>query len=216
MAAQSISNIDNALNYVETLIGLPYRWYNSDVDTFNGGDKFWCENSPAPLADEIHKEDRSICCAGIPNLMRRCLGYSVPGLNGNIQGEYRELYEKYPGGTGAWFLYLYQNNRIEELDTKKTYPKGTLLLAQFKDNDADQGHLAVVYNEIDGNNNSQTICDQLIIHSYPTVSYNDKKNHKNHGVVGVNEFHISNNLWKYDSDSYYKFVCLPENWLCRD
>jgi len=204
-------NIESAIEYATTLIGSPFRWYDPESDSFNGTDKFWCENAPPPSVSDIIENDKSIVCAGFPNLLRRKLGLCIPGLNGNINGKYKEYYKKYPGGTGAWFLYLFQRKRLEKLDMKKRYPKGTLLLARFKDNETDQGHLAVVYAD------NKTINDQLIIHSVPDILYNDRDKHKNHGSVKAEPYSISNNAFKYKGkNSYYTYVCLPENWLLLD
>ena len=204
-------SIENALDYATSLIGAPFRWYDPELDSFIGTDKFWCENACAPTASDIIENDKSIVCAGFPNLLRRKLGLPIPGLNGNITGKTKEMYKAFPGGTGAWFQYFHQRKRLEKLDMKKRYPKGTLLLARFKDNETDQGHLAVVYEDID---ETKTINDQLIIHSCPDIPYSDRKNHKNHGSVKAELYSISNNEYKYKGKkSYYTYVCLPENWL---
>jgi hypothetical protein len=206
-------NIVASIEYATSLINIPYRWYVEEVDTFNGIDKFWCENTHAPSAIDITRNDKSIVCTGLINLLRRNNGLSIPGLNGTINGKYRELYKKYPGGTGAWFLYLYQRKRLEKLNMTMTYPKGTLLLAKFKDNETDQGHVAVVYDDIDDTKN---INEQLIIHASPDILYVDKDKHKNHGRVKVEMFSISNDKWKSKKQSYYTHICYPENWLLLD
>jgi hypothetical protein len=198
------------MEYATSLIGVPYRWYVEEIDSFTGTDKFWSENAPAPSALEITGGNKSIVCSGLTNLLRRKAGLSIPGLNGNIKGKYKELYKKYPGGTGAWFLYLYQRKRLEKLDIKQKYPKGTLLLAKFKDNETDQGHVAIVYDNIA---DAKNINDQLIIHASPDILYEDKDKYTNHGNVKVEEFNISNNKWKGKQKLYYTHVCLPENWL---
>jgi len=204
-------SVENALDYATSLIGAPFRWYDPELDSFIGTDKFWCENACAPTASDIIENDKSIVCAGFPNLLRRKLGLPIPGLNGNITGKTKEMYKAFPGGTGAWFQYFHQRKRLEKLDMKKRYPKGTLLLARFKDNDNDQGHLAVVYEDTD---ETKTINDQIIIHSCPDILYSDRKNHKNHGSVKTELYSISNNEYKYKGKkSYYTYVCLPENWL---
>jgi len=202
---------ENALDYATSLIGAPFRWYDPELDSFIGTDKFWCENASPPTASDIIENDKSIVCSGLPNLLRRKLGLPIPGLNGNIKGKYKKLVGEFPGGTHAWFLYLFQRKRLEKMDMKKRYPKGTLLLARFKDNDNDQGHLAVVYEDAD---ESKTINDQLIIHSVPDILYTDRDKHKNHGSVKAELYSISNNEFKYKGKkSYYTYVCLPENWL---
>jgi hypothetical protein len=210
------NNVARVIDYSTTLVGLPFRWYDPEIDTFDGTGKFWCENSLPPSAEEIVEKDKSIACTGFVNLLRRRAGLSIPGLDGNIKGKYKEYYKNYPGGTGAWWLYLFQRKRLEKLDMKKRYPKGTLLLARYKDDENDQGHGAVVYEDAD---ESQTINDQLIVHSNPDfdILYTDRDKHKNHGSVKVEKFSISNNYYKYKGKkSYYTYVCLPENWLLLD
>jgi hypothetical protein len=202
--------VDETLAYAETLVGLPFRWYDPDVHTFCGDDVFWCENSVAPMADEIQKNNKSIACTGLPNLLRRFRGLTIPGLGPKMRGKFADIYQACPGGTGAWFAHLNQNKRLEKLDMNKSYPKGTLLIARFKDIVKDQGHLAIVYDDVDETKN---ITNQNIIHATPTIDYKDRLNHKNHGQVKIEPFIISNELWKWDKIGYYKYVCLPENWL---
>jgi hypothetical protein len=206
-------NLINIFEYATSLIGVPFRWYDEGSDMFVGTDKFWCENSPPPSALEINNNDKSIVCSGFINLLRRKCGLSIPGLHGNIRGKYKNLFTTYPGGTGAWFLYLHQRKRLEKLNMNMKYPKGTLLLARFKDNETDQGHVAVVYNDVDDTKN---INDQLIIHSSPDILYADREKFQNHGCVKVEPFCLSNNEWRYKHRSYYTYVCYPENWLVLD
>jgi hypothetical protein len=203
-------SINSAICYAKTLVGVPFRWYDPDVDEFIGTDKFWCANNDAPSAKEIINNNASICCAGFPNLMRRFQGLSIPGLDGNIRGKYKELYMSFPGGTGAWFAYLHQNKRLKKFDRKKNYPRGTLLIARFKDNNKDQGHLAVVYDDV---NENETIRHQQIIHSVPTIDYVERHKYKNHGSVVIEPFVVSDDKFKWDRYSYYKWICLPEDWL---
>ena len=202
--------MDSILEYATSLVDVPYRWYVEEEDAFNGEDKFWCEESPPPYAFEIKKNDKSIVCSGLINLLRRKAGLSIPGLNGNIKGKYKNLYAKYPGGTGAWFIYLRQINKLEKINMNTNYPRGTLLLAKFKDNENNQGHLAVVYTDVDS---SKNINNQLIIHAAPDVLYSERSKYKNHGCVKVEAFSISNNEWKNQKKSYYTHICRPENWL---
>lgn len=207
------SNVELAFSYAESLVGLPFRWYDPAVDTFVGDDKFWCDNSPPPTAEEIKKNDKAIVCTGFPNLIRRFCGLRVPGLGHIIRGKYKEEYKRFPGGTGAWYAHLRQNKRLQKLDMKERYPKGTLLIARFKSDDKDQGHLAVIYDDVDETKN---ITHQRVIHSAPTIDYPDRATANDHGAVTIEPFTISNNLWKWDKISYYKYVCLPENWLLVD
>jgi hypothetical protein len=211
------TTVEDAMLYAESLKGLPFRWYvNGELQTFTGDNAFWCENSLPPSAEEILAQDKYIVCTGLPNLLRRFCGLTIPGLGPKIRGKYGELYKQYPGGTTAWFAYLYQNKRVQKFDIKARYPRGTLLMARYKAKDfgeKDQGHLAVVYDDVD---ETKTIKDQLIIHSTPTVDYKNRNSCKDHGAVTIESFNISNELFKWDKISYYKWVCLPEDWLLLD
>lgn len=211
------TTVQDIMLYAESLKGLPFRWYvNGELDTFTGDNAFWCENSSAPSAEEIQAQDKYIVCTGLPNLLRRFGGLTIPGIGPKIRGKYGELYKQYPGGTTAWFAYLYQNKRVQKFDIKARYPRGTLLMARYKAKDfgeKDQGHLAVVYDDVD---ETKTIKDQLIIHSTPTVDYKNRNSCKDHGAVTIESFNISNELFKWDKVSYYKWVCLPEDWLLLD
>jgi hypothetical protein len=74
-------------------------------------------------------------------------------------------------------------------------------------------NLSVVYND---NDYRQTINNQLIIHSSPDILYKDKDKYKNHGILKIEEFWVSNDKWKNNKKSYYTHVCFPENWLLMD
>jgi hypothetical protein len=210
------SKINNVLEYAKTLLGIPYRWHLEE-DDFSEEDKFWANNSPAPSAKQIIKNNRSIVCTGLINLMRRYNGLSIPGLNGNINGKYKEFYKKYPGGTGAWFLYLYQKKRLEKIDLKKNYPNGTLLLARFKSIEEDQGHVAVICDfDCTHTKSTKTLNEQLIIHAAPCIKYKDRDKLDDHGSVFIEPFHVLNDKEKKKKKTYYTYVCLPENWLIEN
>ena len=211
------TTVEEAMIYAESLKGIPFRWYvNGELQTFTGDNAFWCENSPPPSAAEIIKKDKYIVCTGLPNLLRRVCGLTIPGLGPRIRGKYSDVYKKFPGGTTAWFAYLYQTKRAKKFDINARYPRGTLLMARYKAKDngeKDQGHLAVVYDDVE---EPKTIKDQLIIHSTPTIDYKKRDSCKDHGSVKIESFNISNELFKWDKISYYKWVCLPEDWLLLD
>ena len=66
--SNAVSNINEPMLYVESLVGLPFRWYvNGELQTFTGDNAFWCENSPPPSAEEIRGEDKNIDSTGLPN-----------------------------------------------------------------------------------------------------------------------------------------------------
>jgi hypothetical protein len=205
--------IDKVINYAASMEGVPFRWFVPGEVEFKGDDAFWCENGPPPTADEIREQDKSIVCSGLPNLMRRFCGLTIPGLGRPMRGKFKDEFKACPGGTGTWYSYLRQNKRIQKLNMKQRYPKGTLLIARFKGFGKDQGHLAVICDDVD---ETKTINDQNIVHATCSVAYADIGNHKDHGSVKIEPFRISNELYRFDKISYYKFICLPGDWLILD
>lgn len=201
--------IDSVILYSKKLINIPYRWYKSN-EKFTGDDKFWASNDKAVTAEYIKNEDKCIVCTGLINLMRRHLNLTIPGLNGNIEGQYKKFYEEFPGGTGAWYAYLNQQNRLEVLDINKKYPIGTLLIAPYQNDDIDQGHVAVIIDDINQSNDMNNILYQNIIHSTSTINYYFSDKFKNHGCVKIQPFIEVHSLHQ---KGYFKYVCFPENWL---
>ena len=134
------TKINKVISYAKTLINVPYRWHR-DNDKIQGDDKFWAKNAPHVTREEINKQDKCIVCTGLINLMRRYMGLSIPGLDGSLNDINGD---KLPGTTSIWFAYLKRKKRLEKLDVKKKYPKGTLLLRDFHDIETDQGHVAVI------------------------------------------------------------------------
>lgn len=196
-------SIENVMAYAQTLVGLPYRWYTPN-EVFEGNNKFWADNNKHVTAEYIKKNDKCIVCTGLINLMRRYMNLRIPGTEDTMDISVRDLYKDCPGGTGAWFVYLQNNNRLEKINRYKSYPKGTLLLAPWISDIGDQGHAAVVLDK------SKTLIDQKIIHARPTLECNECNVTKNHGSLEIESF-IS-----YDKGTYFKYVCYPENWLLID
>lgn len=215
MSQSNKESIDAVISYSKTLIGIPYRWYRTG-ERLECDDKFWACNKQSVTAEYIKENDKCIVCTGLINLMRRYNGLTIPGLNENLPDTYKELGKSYPGGTSIWFIYLNENNRLQKLDTTKSYPKGTLLIAQYQNDHINQGHVAVVVNDVnDVNNvnNVNTIMDQQIIHSFATEPYAESFNLKNHGSTEIEQFCKSHNWVK---GGYYEFVSLPEEWIVKD
>ncbi len=201
--------IDAVISYSKTLIGIPYRWYRTG-EKLECDDKFWACNEHSVTAKYIKENDKCIVCTGLINLMRRYNNLTIPGLNENLPDAYKELGKSYPGGTSIWFIYLNENNRLQKLDTTRSYPKGTLLLARYQNDHINQGHVAVIVNDV---NNENTIMDQQIIHSFATEPYIVSFDLKNHGLTEIEQFNISHNWVK---GGYYEFVSLPEKWIIKD
>lgn len=197
--------IDDALTYALSLLYIPYRWYR-EGERIHGDDKFWAKNGPPPSSLQIEILDRCIVCTGLINLMRRYNGLSIPGLNGTLD-EHGLLY---PGTTGIWFQYLSMKGRLEPIDIKKKYPRGTLLLRNFHDIENDQGHVAVLLTDV-----SHSILHEKIIHSSADFSYEYslEENVEDAGRVDICRFQFSHS---FDKSGYYTHICLPQNWLMME
>ena len=102
-----MKSVDDSLFYAVSLVGTPYRWYR-EGEEIKGDDKFWAFNGPPPSAVEIKQKGSCIVCTGLINLMRRFMGLSVPGLDGNLGADGL----KWPGTTSTWYAYLKHKNRL--------------------------------------------------------------------------------------------------------
>ena len=203
------SIIDSVLEYAKTLIGTPYRWHK-EGDSIQGNDKFWATNAQHITREQINTTNKCIVCTGLINLMRRFLKLSIPGADGNGPDDYRT----FPGTTGTWFHYLSEKGRLESLDITRKYPKGTLLLRDFGSVDKDQGHVAVLIDEL-----GSTIFDQTIIHAYSEHGYAESiaEGRVNVGQTGLTNFKVSHYWGQEEKEpGYYTHICLPENWLLQD
>ncbi len=200
-----MNTVDNALFYALSLLTIPYRWYR-EGEVIEGDDKFWSKNGPPPSSQQIQEEDKCIVCTGLINLMRRYNGLSIPGLDGSLD-EHGLIY---PGTTGIWFQYLFMKGRLESIDITKKYPRGTLLLRNFMNNEEDQGHVAVLLTD-----ESDSIFHEKIIHAYSDVDYEIslKDNITNVGIVGISQFQYSHG---FDEKGYYTHICLPDLWLTQE
>jgi hypothetical protein len=188
--------INDVLSYGESLIGIPYKWwqgknFRSDIGPFwSGGNK------------EVSFSTINCCnCTGLLNLIRRKFNLSIPGFN-------RPLCE-YPGGTYEWFKYL--TEKLERngvllqyhlFDTNKSYPKGTLLFRPYNDIN-DQGHVAIVFSH---NNN---ILDNNLLHCYPEDGI-VRDGLIKPGITIDELVRTSHNWNKY---GFYSYAFLPEIWL---
>jgi hypothetical protein len=227
------SRIDSVLEYARSLGDIPYRWHRAD-DPIQGDDKFWAANN-GPVPKQI-VATKSIVCSGLTNLMRRYLGKNIPGISPlDLEAEqmkkadgsliikedgspytWRDEGHAFPGTTGTWFRYLQEKGRLEPLDVKKKYPKGTMILKDFVSVDLDQGHVVVLLNDA---NVGETILDQTIIHAYPIIGYKEsiEKGIVDVGQTGLTNFKVSHYWGQEEKEpGYYTHICLPENWLLID
>ena len=188
--------IDDVLKFAKKLIGTPrgrcWKTYKLSSNT----SPFWASDDPLPSISVLKKE--GTVCSGFANLMRRKAGLSVLVLEKDPK--------KVLGGTGAWFSYLKKKKRLQELDIKKSYPKGTLLLRDY--NPYDDGHVAVIYKE-----NKKGVLLSSLIHS---VGWDDGSNQK---IIKIDASVGQSYFAQYDgiiNTGHYTHICLPENWLLKE
>jgi hypothetical protein len=185
--------ITNAIGYARNLLRIPYRWHR-DGDSIAPNDKFWASNDPAPSSIDILRQNKSIVCTGLTNLMRRFVGLPVPGLDGSLG----QVGLDFPGTTGIWFMYLTQKDRLIPINPDAKYPRGTLFIRNFSDVETDQGHVAVL---LTSSPQYENVLDDYIIHSYAMISYKEslERNIENVGEVGLTKFRDSH---YYDRENY--------------
>jgi len=209
------SVIPDVMKFAEKLIRSPYKWHRSGQ--LPGNDQFWASNEKVPSIEYIKGKDKTIVCAGLINLMRRYLGLGIPGLIHSESATLRKYYHENPkyipfaGDTSNWYHYLDVNGRLEKLDRNKNYPIGTLLLSDFIEVKGDQGHVAVVYNNVAKN---KTIRDQDIIHATTDDSFHATSGDDIAGDTRIESFTILDNIIIGEKkEGYFQMICLPENWL---
>lgn len=177
------------MNYLQKFVGMKYTKYNCLNTTMDEEEPFWVSNTELPAFSYIY--ERGSTCVGLINILRRRLRLEIPGI---INGEKKH---NYPGGTGAWFNYLKDKNRLLKIDVLEEYPKGTLLLQDF--NFKDQGHVAVVIND------NINLLESDIIHNINGI-FNKKI------YNGV----IIEKLMDFPCYERFTHICLPENWLLKN
>jgi hypothetical protein len=175
-----------ALDYVSKLCGKPYKGWSDGETMCNVDDPFWTKAEAPPAISAIG----SLCCVGIPNLMRRCIGKAVPGQS-----------FKYQGGTYAWFSTLESLDLLEPFDIKSMYPVGSLLLRNYTDPE-DQGHVAVVQ--------AHNMCP--VSNAYLSARVLHATFIRN---VCIDDTIEMSHTWDQHK-AYYTHVSRPENWLMKD
>jgi len=133
--------LDNVINYAQSLVGIKYVWWLGDAILGEDCGPFWSASGPPPDAEKIKLQ--GVCCTGVFNLIRRYCNLPVPGvLERNL----------YAGGTKAWADYF--EGYWQPFNREKPYPQGTIFFRPYH-SFADQGHIAMLLN------------DKLLLHSYP-------------------------------------------------
>jgi cell wall-associated NlpC family hydrolase len=185
---------EDVLEYAETMIGVPYRWWNSG-DSIESDDKFWASNDGYISREYINENDKCIVCTGLINLMRRYRGLEIPGCDGFMG----KTGLRFPGTTYTWFRYLNKKGFLESYSEYEEYPRGTLLIRNYK-NVRDQGHVAVL------------IGNKQIIHACSDYNYDDSVRE---GIVDVGSTRIDEleDVQSWLDGNYFTHICRPENWL---
>ncbi len=177
---ESINEIvANADAIAKSLIGVKYTLWTGDHEkTDDKPEPFYINNIP----DNEYIKKHGINCAGLINIMRLNSCGNVPG-NGNWRG-----------GIESWYNYLKSKEVLKPFDFKQNYPKGTLLLRNYRDS-YDQGHAAVICDKHD------IWLNDNIIHAYNDVSG---------GKVGITKLGCSHYIIP---EGYYEYAILSEDWL---
>lgn len=124
--------VSKAIDYGLSIVGAPYVWWLDGPVPDRG--PAWAENAPPPSPEEVIAE--GCFCAGVPNLMLRAAGQTIPTLGNDL----------YDGGCLAYGEYY--ADVAEPFDINQEYPPGTLIGRYFDWDrlaaNGDQGHVAVV------------------------------------------------------------------------
>lgn len=124
--------VDILLSKAKEYIGIPYKPWNPNLSLYGDHGPFWSFNGPEPSFDRVKKE--LLNCVGFINVLRRHLNLEIPGAT-------EQTY--YAGGTYEWFVYLDSRGKLRPYREGKEYPRGTLLIRRFRDQN-DDGHVAIV------------------------------------------------------------------------
>lgn len=177
--------MDSIVEYLKKYEGMKYTNYDFQNPVMNKNEPFWVSNSELPEFSYVYAKGST--CVGLINIVRRYLKLKIPGLEENYDS---------PGGSGSWFRYLNEKDRLLNINVLDIYPKGTLLLQDF--NLIDQGHVAVV------TNSNNTLLESTIIHNINDLC------HEKYNKV------IIEKLKDYPNYNRFTHVCLPENWLLKN
>lgn len=188
--------VNKAIKYAKQFDNYPYKLCGNKPPNPNRDyEPFWFQNDKPPELNIVKK--KGLSCVGLTNLVRRFMGLEVPG---KVTGQkLTPLTRKWPGSTSAWFHYLKTKKRLEKIDFKKVYPKGTLLLQNF--NPKDQGHVAFTINS-----SKKGLLNSKIIHSIN----HDKETGKIYKQVTIEK------VKDYNRYKRFTHICLPQNWLLKN
>ncbi len=121
------------LDYIHSLLGIPYRWWNPEVSCCDVVGPFWASEGGEVPIEQIRLGHLN--CAGLLNVLCRKLQIEIPGAKER---------HWFAGGTGLWWDFFEESGWHESYDETKSYPKGSILLRKFRTIE-DQGHIAIVW-----------------------------------------------------------------------
>lgn len=122
---------ETALRQAEQYAGISYVGWDPHTSCFGDHGPFWSFNGPPPTLEMVRKE--KLNCIGLVNVVCRHLSLDIPGVQDQTY---------YAGGTYEWFTHLDSQGKLEVFDASKNYPRGTLLIRRFRNQD-DDGHFAL-------------------------------------------------------------------------
>lgn len=176
-------NIKKAIDYAQSIVGTPYKWWQGEAILGEDCGPFWAANAPPPPLEVIR--DQGVCCTGILNLILRHLGLPVPGV---------ATKHAFAGGTGCWEEFLIPH--LEPIDTTEQYHEGTILFRPYR-NYEDQGHIGMI------------LKDGKFLHSHATEA-SPSDGFQSPGCV-IDETWMSSHGWT--EKGYYMYAARWYSWL---
>jgi hypothetical protein len=179
--------IQNSLSFLRKLEKLPMKEFVKDyLPTTQDEEIYWIGSAPLDDIKFINKV--GAVKIGVENLIRRYNNLEIPGMVVGKKGN------KWPGGTEAWFEYLYNENRLQPLNYNMIYPKGTLILQEG--NIIDEGDILITID-----NHKLGILETNIIYN---INYSETLGLKTEKFKCHNQF------------ERFTHICLPEDWILRN
>ena len=172
--------VEKGIQFGISLIGTPYDWWRCGENQRDA--PMFAKNGPCPPNNEI----KTCNCVGLTNLMLRSVGNTLPYSDIDI------------GWTESYAIYYKKKNVIKDFNVDITYPRGSLLIRDYKDI-YNPGHLAVILESIGKKSK--------ILHSITSQQMNDNVKYYLPGVNNNDTIEQSHKFFQYE------YVVLPNKWL---
>jgi len=168
----------------EKLLNIRYnRWFLGDIINENPPFYYNFDKSKIKNLNNSFLRENGINCAGFVNLICTFSDKNHPQIG---------------GGTDGWFRELKENNKLHSIESNKNYPFGTLLLRNYN-NEGDQGHLAIKYDD-------KILENSKIIHCYSNNFLSKQLSEP--GVV-IEDYNVSNTWY----NPTYTHISYLEDWF---